>query len=624
MQPYSYHRLAKHTIRLLGLQDTTSPTFSGTLKTFNLSEAPGYYCLSYTWGTQSEDVEIHIDKQKLFVRPSLVDTLHRLQDLAANGSSSDLKVEWVWIDRICVNQDDVEERSEQVKYMGTIYSQGIRTIIWAGNDQDGCTAAWELIDQIYDLCLSENPQAKYLADIPLRMYSDQNHEKSRLPPWNDKLWEHLRRLFTLPWFTRTWIIQEVALSAKDPVILHGKHMHSWERLGWSASWLRRNGYLRLSQIPDQLQNCDTISNIRRSRELWRLDALIATTSVKFKSSDQRDKIYGLLGLAAENRGIGGLPIALSPDYKLEVWEVYTKVVIYFLREYRSLSMLTMASGIWGDKARAQHTYQYPLLPSWVPNWSDCCVSNSEHTKGFSWLFYSATGDATRLGFPEHSDASAGLPATILDSCHESVLRLNGLSADSIVSAVPFNEESQVTEQESILTAWKLAVQSPCKTKASERIVSFIKASTAEQHRLSGRSAEQIQADGAAYLLNILAMDILQEKETVSQSGNQEMLEALKTISNGGDQASYLSLARNFCHNRSFVVTENGRVGIGPLGTRPGDLVAVIFGGGVPYIIRQEGSSFLVVGETYIYGLMSGEAIEEWRKGQLEEKALEFR
>ena len=65
--------------------------------------------------------------------------------------------------------------------------------------------------------------AKFLADIPSRMYSDQNHAAFGLPGWNHDLWRHLRRLFELPWFVRTWIIQEVALSREDPVILHGQH-----------------------------------------------------------------------------------------------------------------------------------------------------------------------------------------------------------------------------------------------------------------------------------------------------------------------------------------------------------------------------------------------------------------
>jgi hypothetical protein len=487
MQSYSYRPLASNTIRLLSLHDSSSPTFSGRLKTVNLNDAPEYFCLSYTWGSQSEDIEIHIDGHALHVRPSLVDMLHRLQELRAEDTIQDLKVEWVWIDRICINQEDLDERSQQVRCMGTIYSQAIRTIIWAGPDLDGCSSAWPLIDQIYDICMSKHPQAKYLADIPFQIYSDQNHADSHLPPWDDVVWKHLRHLFTLPWFTRTWIIQEVALSSRDPIILHGKHIYPWERLGWAASWLRRNGYLRLKQIPDQLQNCDTISNIRRSRNPWRLDALLATTSVKFKSTDQRDKIYGLLGLAAETQSSQGIPSALLPDYKLNVWEVYTKVVLYFLQEYQTLPTLALASGIWGDKARAQHTHQYKELPTWVPNWSDCCVSNSEHTKGLSWLFYSNTGEATTFGFPKYSNASGGLPATVLKSNDSSVLRLKGLLADAVVGVVPYDEESRETEQESISSAWRMYAKSLPEKKAMDCIKAFINASTAEQH---GMSTEQ--------------------------------------------------------------------------------------------------------------------------------------
>lgn len=623
MQPYCYRPLHPNTIRLLGLHDRTSPTFSGTLKTIDLSDAPEYYCLSYTWGTQSEDVEIQVDGQSLHVRPSLVHTLHRLQELRAQ---SDLKVDWVWIDRICINQDDVDERSEQVRCMGKVYSGAVRTIIWAGLDTDGSSAAWPLIDLIYTICKTENPHAKYLADIPFRTYSDTTHLHSRLPPWSHELWTHLRNLFTLPWFTRTWIIQEVALSAQDPLILHGQHvLYSWEKLGWAASWLRRNGYLRLPQIPDQLQNCDTISNIRRSRGRWKLDALLMTTSVKFKSTDQRDKVYGLLGLAAEidDGAQGGVPGALVPDYNLSVWDVYRNVVLYFLRTHRSLPTLALASGIWGDRAREQHVNQYESLPTWVPNWSDCCVSNSEHTKGLSWLYYSTTGEATKLGFPEGSDASDGLPASVLEEEEAGVLRLEGLGADVVVSVVPYDEESEVMERQSILEAWRLVAQSSRAEDVEKSLTAFVKSSTAEQHRLSGKSAEQMEKDGAAYIMNAHVADSRPISGAWLEADESIPVQVLQAVSSDGDADSYFKLARNFCHNRSFIITSRGRCGISPLGTQVGDVVAVLFGGGVPYVIRRHEHGFLFVGESYVDGLMEGEAVQEWREGDLKEEVLRF-
>jgi hypothetical protein len=54
------------------------------------------------------------------------------------------------------------------------------------------------------------------------------------------------------------------------------------------------------------------------------------------------------------------------------------------------------------------------------------------------------------------------------------------------------------------------------------------------------------------------------------------------------------------------------MGIRPTGTRPGDLISVIFGGGVPYVLWAQEGAFLFVRESYIYGLMDGEVIRAWK------------
>ena len=98
MQTYSYTPLAKHEIRLLGIQqNTAATTISATLKSFSRTDAPEYFCLSYTWGTGVEDSKIQIDGHAFYVRPSLVEILHRLQEeLAVEGSDADLNVQWVF------------------------------------------------------------------------------------------------------------------------------------------------------------------------------------------------------------------------------------------------------------------------------------------------------------------------------------------------------------------------------------------------------------------------------------------------------------------------------------------------------------------------------------------------
>lgn len=96
---------------------------------------------------------------------------------------------------------------------------------------------------------------------------------------------------------------------------------------------------------------------------------------------------------------------------------------------------------------------------------------------------------------------------------------------------------------------------------------------------------------------------------ISQSGDEKAMDVLWLFSDGGESEEYAVLARNYCFNRCFIMTSAGRMGIGPSDTCVGDTVAITFGGGVPYIIRPRGASWDFVGESYVQGLMNGEAIQ---------------
>lgn len=88
---------------------------------------------------------------------------------------------------------------------------------------------------------------------------------------------------------------------------------------------------------------------------------------------------------------------------------------------------------------------------------------------------------------------------------------------------------------------------------------------------------------------------------------------------------YAAEARHFCFNRSFFVTAAGRIGIGPSDTRLDDIVAVLPGSGVPFVIRSRENTggWLIVGESYVDGLMGGEAIKSWEQGRLQKEILDF-
>ncbi|TLS20639.1 uncharacterized protein PpBr36_11060, partial [Pyricularia pennisetigena] len=162
----------------------------------------------------------------------------------------------IWIDSICINQDDVEERSSQ--------SRSVKTLIWPGPQISPSASdfAWRFLDQIYSIFEAQNPHATEQTEISGQIYSDIFHVNFGLPAWD------------LRWFSRVWVIREMVLSPQNPLLLYGKQSYPWHRLGWAITWPHRKGYTRLSRIPAETLNVNTMCLFRRSREKWSLDALI--------------------------------------------------------------------------------------------------------------------------------------------------------------------------------------------------------------------------------------------------------------------------------------------------------------------------------------------------------------
>jgi hypothetical protein len=683
-QPYVYDTIStSETIRLLRLDNENNGIISGHLLTTTFADAPPYFALSYCWGMHKKGVAILCDGRKLRVTPNLAQALRRLQGLSNEASEWDLVSKWFWIDQICINQRNTDERSDQVKRMRSIYAKAIRTLIWLGPAYGSCHLAWNLVDQIHDVFRKENPDATYLSDIRLRLYSSSYHAGCGLPNWDDDLWKHLRRILQAPWFRRVWVIQEVALSQQDPIFLHGNHVYPWSRLGWASSWLRRVGFVRLDHIPNQIHNVDTISNLRRSQVRWSLGAILMATSGKFNATDPRDKIFGLLGLAAETEHELSWPVALLPDYQRDVAQVYLEAAKFLINEYQNLAILSRTIPHLNRITWSSTPKSTPVVDSWVPNWN--VLTEPNQPRGLYWTTYHSGGGGADLGFPVHYNAAAGLPTSITPTADQRILHIRGLRVDTVISTSSFGDaitmllqdynaprrtlkdfkllsksegKTQLVRFSLILASamrkplflryWYLAVEKCEGMTPADLVDIFIKCTTGDQFHLAGSNSEQIRKDGCAYLLSQLqtvrerkrvfcslslpvslgqasSRPRLTDANDCVPSGKQSpYLKALQDHATGGDPGAYVSLARNYCLNRRFFITLHGRLGIGPRWTKKGDLVCVLFGGGVPYILCPKGRRYIFIGESYVHGLMEGQAIDAWRKGELKDEMFRLR
>jgi hypothetical protein len=101
----------------------------GQLLEHDVADGVQYDCLSYTWGTDSPKHVIIIDDAALPITWNLLQALNSLRQAQKTGL--------VWIDAICINQQDLDERSQQVQIMPNIYSGAQHVIAYLGGEADG-------------------------------------------------------------------------------------------------------------------------------------------------------------------------------------------------------------------------------------------------------------------------------------------------------------------------------------------------------------------------------------------------------------------------------------------------------------------------------------------------------
>lgn len=134
---------SKEAIRLIRLEKSTDCSSGLRCKIVKkpVSGSPPYFALSYTWGQP-------IFPRELLIDDSTVISITENLDLALRRIRIDIEQPvLIWVDAVCINQQDVEERDQQVRLMGRIYSQAAVVIVWVGDDNyagDGARCLFRL------------------------------------------------------------------------------------------------------------------------------------------------------------------------------------------------------------------------------------------------------------------------------------------------------------------------------------------------------------------------------------------------------------------------------------------------------------------------------------------------
>ncbi|KAJ9151505.1 HET-domain-containing protein [Coniochaeta hoffmannii] len=404
------------TIRLLTLhpgQDGEPLELS--LSDSNLSEdqdALPFSALSYVWGDPEELLPAVCDGRTIGITKNLSDCLHsiRLTDAAR----------LLWIDAICINQQDLEERSAQVGIMGEIYARAEKVLIWLGQGNDDTKLGVFALESMAKAWKPPPDQAvSFTTVLEFARASRIRH----LHYWALGRQQYIRSVSDSPWFTRAWTFQEVGLSS-DAEVWIGRHKLPFRTLvyAWLLSLHENfertiflNGYGRTTETGRTcmhamfaywyLQNHGTAEEVKQWCQLHRLLRLRQL----HEATDPRDLIFSLLSLSHSDDAD-----PFKADYRMPVEDVFAKFAAKAITESGDLSLLSECERHGSDST----------LPSWVPDWKCPPTTNPLNSLlSSAWREYNASKDRPDAHNLDKIDISDGktlrITATHIDTVKES-------------------------------------------------------------------------------------------------------------------------------------------------------------------------------------------------------------
>ncbi|KAF5647747.1 heterokaryon incompatibility protein [Fusarium tjaetaba] len=244
-----------------------------------------YEGLSYVWGSQDTPNEIDVNGKSLAITASLHDALWLLRQIDEDRI--------LWVDAVCIDQSNIKERGHQVTHMGEIYRKADNVIFWLGYLSGDAALLKSTIDRF----------KRQLPPQAFRQWSREdyrwNHQWKRAQDGCQKNYERLynglRSFMENPWFSRVWILQEVA-NAKRAIV-------ECNIGSIPAKVFALLPHAMNIQVSEQCQAIlDIMPGPLKGSSWWNQNRNLCNLMWKFRgcqATDPRDRVYALLGMASD-------------------------------------------------------------------------------------------------------------------------------------------------------------------------------------------------------------------------------------------------------------------------------------------------------------------------------------
>ncbi|KAH6708752.1 heterokaryon incompatibility protein-domain-containing protein [Leptodontidium sp. MPI-SDFR-AT-0119] len=639
---YAYTPLASNNnFRLLDLElERLTKSIKGELFEFPVGQSPPYICLSYCWGAGNDkDFRINVEGKRLVVSQTVFLALSNIRDwMPHDGDTTSVMV---WIDQICINQDDLAERAVQVGHMKALYSQAKRVVVHLGAEENGSEKIPELCQMLYSTALQLTNKDGIPTSYDLKSLSMRELDGTSLPPRGDPLWDANRLFLHRPWFLRTWIIQEAVL-ARDLFFICGH----WGMGGHSLAvcWdiiLADNLIPMFSntapatawQVPESraMQQILLMFDTGMCRDDKPSQSLIEMLqkSRNALATNPRDHVYGLLGLATE-----AYREKLTVDYEEPVADLYLRVARLVVELGEGHKLLYNLHGLQSDLG----------LPSWVPDWSSegypfftlapmqgnavttvdipyaCAGGESSnmrvsqdglrlHCEGFIVDVIDRVSNTDIDDYYQEKNEQATEPGNGEDETAERKLgSSNGFLQQCLSDMAGFLQgKSAYLPESHEEVIWRTAVWNrsiSSQKKSDNQFEESYKACRDYLQFLGLSMGGVLERFGLRMRMLDKELGFLVPLEVTNKINIQERNREYDQAEKYANWATTISMQMRRCG------TFKGYIGQIPKSTQAGDVIGVIGGAAVPFVFRASSGGYKVIGQCYLHGIMEGEALRD--------------
>jgi hypothetical protein len=598
----------------------------------NSSLRPGYEPISYCWGSQKNPKFIYVEKFKFAVGRNLYAALKRLRYRDA--------IRILWCDSICIDQANIPEKNVQVPLMTKIYQNGLRTIAWLGenpldkqvfpmfealaafSNSEGATRnrhqgnrLWSLYEPYTEL--SNSKQTTKIASSHWHELTSKGHDDRRSffrNTWignyvlfslqwyqNRRARIAIERFFARPWFSRVWVIQEVAVSPKV-IVVSGKRSIDWDIITTANS-------VSLSSWGLGFENLMAERKRHQAKDTSSLADMLSST-LNAEATDSRDRFYAVLGLLEHDESLAEI---FMVDYTTNPLDLFEKLTRLSLQSTDDANRLLLGGGkepMFSGVRLNQH-------PSWV--W--CPIRDQTQRKSYIPLW----------NLEGEFQASLNSNPNVVFSSDGKILKHTGYVLDVVSELGPAIEP------------WRRVMPTP--SWSYDAIQTYLtwrrlaRIDTVDQYPNSNITRKE-----AFYSLLPLSDRLkANEHKRILERSDVEHIDKfvmrfftlfqnsdLRVFSRANIRIrSHMRLLRLLFFNfyaiflirnilnesswhfhRRMMLSEQGYIGLVPRPARVGDRIVLIKGIRVPVVLRPCGEGWELVCEAYMVGAMDGELWDE--------------